>query len=292
MSITISIVGNTNHELMAFAINKTRLAIRHEKIVVFSDKPLNLQCDYRFVELTNPKNKLLLDADSTFGMADYCNLVVKKINNFIDTDYLINIQYDGFAVNNFHWSNRFLNYDFIGPLISTNHGPVTKGLLDAGTSISKNFAHLKDWRTGGGGFSLKSKKFLEICNKYDEIQSFMDTNKDGVIWFCDDIALSYFYQPFLKSKGMKYGSLSDSLNFAVEIATGYDHSLGFHGWYNIGLFLSEEEIFYYMEHLQRNLHPSEIGMFLGFLLKTNKYKAFQHFHQKYKHLWETDDKKN
>ena len=83
--------------------------------------------------------------------AEYNAFWIKKINNYLSTDFLLNIHDDGFVINPDAWTDEFLEYDYIGALwpVGLHHPTVTS--FD---------------RCGNGGFSLRSKKFLEISQKY------------------------------------------------------------------------------------------------------------------------------
>jgi hypothetical protein len=63
------------------------------------------------------------------------------------TNNIVRIQTDGFIVNINCWSNDFLQYDYIG-------APWVHGTLP-------------NTRVGNGGFSLRSKKFIERCSASD-----------------------------------------------------------------------------------------------------------------------------
>ena len=79
---------------------------------------------------------------------DYQYFCIKNINKYIQTDFAITMQSDGFIHNGKNWTDEFLNYDYIGePWIHK-----TKGIEPFGwvKSISES--------VGCGGFSLRSKK--------------------------------------------------------------------------------------------------------------------------------------
>lgn len=266
MSLTVTIIGNTNHSLMEFAIEKTIKCVPYNDIVIFCDKPLNISKPHRFYQIHN-----------NFSLIDYSNFCIKQLNQYIHTDYCLTIQYDGFAANKNGWSDKFLEYDCIGPLISPKHDPMFSTLTKINTVESHNIIEKNEWRTGGGGFVLKSKKFLELCQKEDEITGFISMGPGNGSWICDDLELSYYHDKLFESNNIKFAPVGESLSFAAEITTGYNFSLGFHGWHNSALFLDEEEVIHYVQNLQRRKSPKEIGLFLGFLLSRDHKKAFNIF---------------
>lgn len=231
MSITIVIVGTTNHELMKFAVEKTANTIPHECIKVFSDKDLEI-----------PKSQFY-QLKPEFNRIDYSVFMIKELANYIKTDHTVIIQYDGFGVNEEFWENKFLEYDYIGSPTHIHHPPI-RGIFD-GTRTSYNSN--TTWYSLGGGFSLRSRKFLDsLQDSLIDIEFYnYNTKTTGI---CEDITVSVLHKNYLERKyGIKYGSIEDSLKFSSEILTGYRYCVGFHGWEQIPIFLSEEECIYYMD---------------------------------------------
>ena len=77
----------------------------------------------------------------------YCKFIVKDLVKHIDTDFVLICQHDGFILNPKAWTDDFYLYDYIGaPWWHQDHKAV-----------------------GNGGFSLRSKKLLQVGS--DEIHS-------------------------------------------------------------------------------------------------------------------------
>lgn len=91
---------------------------------------------------------------SVSSMKDYSKFMIYHLNEYINTDFVITIQHDGFIINPDAWRDEFLNYDYIGaPWPWREQGFVTP----FGEHIS----------VGNGGFSLRSKKLLELPSKVE-----------------------------------------------------------------------------------------------------------------------------
>lgn len=73
--------------------------------------------------------------------------MIKELNKYIETSYVLIIQYDGFILNPDAWTDEFLEYDYIGA----------------------PWWYTDDCNVGNGGFSLRSKKLLEILANDDSI---------------------------------------------------------------------------------------------------------------------------
>jgi hypothetical protein len=76
---------------------------------------------------------------------EYSHFMVYKLKDYINTDFALIVQHDGFVVNPKCWSDDFFNYDYIG-------APWPKNMFfdDFGENI----------RVGNGGFSFRSRKIL------------------------------------------------------------------------------------------------------------------------------------
>ena len=103
------------------------------------------------------------------SMKDYSKFMIYHLNEYINTDFAITIQHDGFIINPDAWRDEFLNYDYIGaPWPWREQGFVTP----FGEHVS----------VGNGGFSLRSKKLIELPTKVE-------------VPF-DVVAMNHFYKMF------------------------------------------------------------------------------------------------
>ena len=72
----------------------------------------------------------------------YNKFCVEKLNDYVDTDFCLIVQWDGFVIDTNFWKDEFLDYDYIGSPWAS-HG----------------------FKIGNGGFSLRSKKFLKLSSE-------------------------------------------------------------------------------------------------------------------------------
>lgn len=235
MSVTLVTVGTKNHSLMKFALEKTMKAVPHSAIKVFSDKNLDVT------------GSVFYQIDSKFSRDDYSYFMMKELNKFITTDHVVVIQYDGFGVNGNYWEDKFLDYDYIGSPTHIHHPPM-RGLLE-GTRAA--YSSNTKWYSLGGGFSLRSRKFLDALQDPVVDVHFFDYNTKS-LGICEDASIAVIHKNYLETQHkIKYGSIEDSLKFSSEILTGYPFCVGFHGWEQIPIFLTESECLYYMdEHIK------------------------------------------
>lgn len=141
----------------------------------------------------------------------YSRFIVKNLVRHIDTSHVLLIQWDGHVVNPAAWQDAFLEYDYIGARWGWYQD-----------------AH----RVGNGGFSLRSRRLLEAL-------------ADPQIAECDpeDEAICRKYRPLLEDRyGIRFAP--DEVADAFSFETTYPKSmpLGFHGLYNMWMFLPPEEL--------------------------------------------------
>lgn len=253
MSITLAIVGTTNHSLMKFAVEKTLQCVPVDKIKIFSDKQVDVP-NSEFIKLKTP-----------FSLSDYSVFMIKELVNYIDTDHVLICQYDGFAVNKEFWNEKYLQYDYIGSATYYKHPPLLQTLTQC--DLVKSLEN--SWYSLGGGFCLRSKKLLEALRD-DKILADFQNYELNCRWTCEDISIGIIYKKYLEENyGIKFGSIEDSIEFSAEILSNYSFCLGFHGWDQVPLFLNQKDtMFYIQEYIKYNgtfnVNHAKLKKFLGF----------------------------
>lgn len=137
--------------------------------------------------------------------AEYSRFIFKELTNYVGTDFVLTIQHDGFVVNPKAWSDDFLQYDYIGAAWNWYN--------------DENII-------GNGGFSLRSKKLLDVCAS-DEIMTELHP---------EDHAIGRIYKKYLeKHHGIKFAPKEVADRFSIEAHlvspphNRYNGSFGFHG---------------------------------------------------------------
>lgn len=141
--------------------------------------------------------------------AEYNRFIVEKLNAHIDTDYCLIVQDDGYIVNPGLWKKEFLDYDYIGAPWPW-HGVC-----------------------GNGGFSLRSKKFLELSSQ-------LTYEKDHHEYSCapEDWFLCVKNRMYFLVNQIKFAPLDLAQSFSFETPMGFSNegkynSFGFHGKHNL-----------------------------------------------------------
>jgi GT2 family glycosyltransferase len=205
-SVTMVCVDSLNLDRALYAIRRTAKEIKCGKVKLFThfDKPANVEDSIEFVKIT-PVN----------SRQDYSVFCSRHLNDYIDTKHFLIVQYDGYALNQDSWSDEFLQYDYIGPVVTKNHG---------GGCWSGYTAEFGERIVGNGGFSLRSKKLLEVIEKVIPLEVINSVD--------EDMAICILYRKVLEANGIKFAPPKIADKFAVLLDTPvdtYSDQFGWHG---------------------------------------------------------------
>jgi glycosyltransferase involved in cell wall biosynthesis len=135
---------------------------------------------------------------------EYSEFVMKELYKYVKTDYALIFQYDGYVLNWQAWDNEFLNYDYVGATWWYKDG----------------------MNVGNGGFSLRSRKLLQILANDTKITNYHPE---------DDI-ICRVHRPYLENEyGIKFAPEEIANKFSIEAYnspdTLYKGQFGYHGHY-------------------------------------------------------------
>jgi hypothetical protein len=138
-------------------------------------------CNFKHIKfLTSIKSKYdhEIEIEHIQSKTHYSKFILKNIINYIDTDYVLIVQHDGFILNPSSWSDEFYNCDYIGAKIRS-------------PSVSwKN----KSLLVGNGGFSMRSTKLVEYISKTCNMITKLEDNYICNVRY-DDLCKNGFYIP-------------------------------------------------------------------------------------------------
>lgn len=164
----------------------------------------------------------------------YNRFFVEELADYISTDFCLTVQHDGFIVDPTRWNISFTKYDYIGAPWpdSTYINPV-----------------------GNGGFSIRSKKFLDISSTltYNPNIQFQPHIAAGVIATSEDWFLCVHNYYYMIEQGIKFPNKILASQFSMEHPLDFKHfdrndlstykSFGFHGEFNkAGMALLTQDI--------------------------------------------------
>ena len=117
--------------------------------------------------------------------------MLKKLNEYIDTEFVMTNSWDSFILNPDAWTDEFLKYDYIG-------APV---IWDPDKACYENEFHWRELNTGKGKFSIRSKRLLEVLVDPD----IHEPTGGGVRLEYEDYTISKINRGFLeKVHGIKF----------------------------------------------------------------------------------------
>jgi hypothetical protein len=141
----------------------------------------------------------------------YSLFCLHKMTDYVKTDYALVFQPDGMILNPCAWDYSFLNYDYIGAVW--------------------NF-HNDTHRVGNGGFSLRSKRLMDITKNDSNIVP----RNDDCFYYAEDHQISRLYRGYLENKyDIKFAPEDVAEKFSIENYgvhspnNKYKGSFGIHG---------------------------------------------------------------
>jgi hypothetical protein len=207
-------------------------AIRHSSNLCHFDKVLFLTDSNSLLE-----NIEVIKIPSIQSKEQYSLFVIKELSNYIDTDFVLLIQYDGFIIDPDSWTSEFHTYDYMG---------------------AKWWGCTDGFCVGNGGFSLRSKRLLEALSNED-ISAFCEDIKKG-----EDYFICRTYRPFLESRfNIKFAPEAIADRFSYECSEPVGSPFGFHGLFNMWRYLSEEDLENFVSLLSQKTLTSIQALKLG-----------------------------
>jgi hypothetical protein len=145
------------------------------------------------------------------SLAGYTAFVLKEMHKWIDSPFVLVTQWDGYVANPSVWSGDFLKYDYIGAT-----WPWKAGLV------------------GNGGFSLRSKRLLEITS-----QPWFDMLPN--IWE-DELICQVYRQVLERDFNIRFAEPEVAERFSYERGVPSAPTFGFHGIFNFWREVPDDEL--------------------------------------------------
>ncbi len=142
----------------------------------------------------------VFDKYSITSKERYSYFVFKNLYHYIETEFMMICQWDGFIINPDAWTDEFLQYDYIGAPWWYNDG----------------------MNVGNGGFSIRSKRLMEMIKSLPQ----------PIKTHPEDECIGRTYRPHLEQLGMTYAPEEVAERFSWECNTKhprYKGAFGFHG---------------------------------------------------------------
>ena len=187
-NITVVCIDCSKVGESVLSMNKTLAKIRPHSAILFTD--IDIQID-GIETILIPKIK---------SKEEYSVFVVKELYKYIKTSHVLIVQWDSWILNEDVWTDEFLEYDMIGALWT-----------------------YKDKRdNGNGGFSIKSKRLLDILATDPYIE----------IYHPEDEICGRLYRTYLeKTHNLKFAPEDLCDLFSFECRQPYQRTFGFHAFF-------------------------------------------------------------
>jgi len=100
---------------------------------------------------------------------DEYNDFILSLGEYVNNEYVLVVQDDGYIINPKLWTDEFFQYDYIGA-----PWPTEETWIDCQLERSRPFMRnvFPKNRVGNGGFSLRSKRFLEYSLQFESCDGF------------------------------------------------------------------------------------------------------------------------
>jgi len=213
-NVTICAVDSINPSLAARAIEKSSESINFASKILFTDSSII----GNFQTITIPKIS---------SKDEYSRFLIKDLNQFIQTEFVLIVQWDGYVICPQCWTNEFLNYDYIG---------------------AKWPWYDEGFNMGNGGFSLRSKKLLNSINT-EKFIFIPNINEDELICRINREYLQ-------NNEAIKFSSLENADKFSYERSLPESFTFGFHGLFNLWRHENDEEVLKIVKNLNKNSYNS------------------------------------
>ena len=197
--ITLISISSIDLDNTIYALWKSSLKFKFDSIkLVSTSRPKKLPTWLSF-EYTEDKN-LLTSID------DYSHYCLYTLWKHIHTNFCLIIHADGYILHPKKWTNEFLNWDYIGAPWNVR----------SDAYIDPFGTHQ---RVGNGGFSLRSKKVLELPQKTNIIWNINLSNfynHMGVNNFAEDGNICVHNRHIFEANGVKFAPIEIALKFSIE----------------------------------------------------------------------------
>lgn len=199
--VTICAIDCANPKLAIDAIKKSLRECNFKEAIIFTDTK---ECTEKIK---------LIEIEKINDKDDYSKFILKELHKHIQTPYVLVVQWDGYVIDGRQWDCKYLDYDYIG---------------------AKWHWHQDGMNIGNGGFSIRSKKLLEVISKNDF--PFMSNMNE------DDQICRYYRSKLEKEFFIKFPTEELADKFSYERTLPNVQTFGFHGLFNMWRYLSDDEM--------------------------------------------------
>lgn len=189
--VTLCAVTSVNVAATLRAVEASLSQVRFGACKLFTDVLLQPGC---------PELEIVRIA-SLRSSAAYSDFLLSHLVDYVVTTHCLVVQWDGHVLDAGRWQDAFLDYDYIGaswPQFSDGHD------------------------VGNGGFSLRSRRLMELCRD----PAFIPVHPE-------DVAIGRTNRDWLEGHGMRFAPRDLADSFAAERSGDPRQTFGYHGVWNM-----------------------------------------------------------
>jgi ADP-heptose:LPS heptosyltransferase len=186
--VTLVAVSTVKHSETLRALRYSLQKIQPAETIFFTD-----------VELYS--NGIRVEKIEPLSWKEYSSFILKQLHKYINTSHVLIVQHDSWVLDETQWDERYLWHDYIG----------ARWLYEDGRS------------NGNGGFSLRSKRLLEIT----ALDPFIE------LIHPEDECIGRLYRSYLETKcGVSFAPDHLCDKFAFELRPPSQPTFGFHSFHH------------------------------------------------------------
>lgn len=204
-NVTLCAIDTRTPSLALEAMQRSMRGVRYHAAVLFAGEagPMSGRAAAAGIDLV-----AIPRIDSIQG---YSEFMLKELADWIESDFVLIIQWDGFVLHPECWTSEFLDYDYVG-------APWTNQPADRAV--------------GNGGFSLRSKRVLRAMS-----------DPAMTISHPEDICICHTNRERLEQQhGIAFAPRELAARFSFERVPAAAPTFGFHGAFNLPAVMAPGEI--------------------------------------------------
>lgn len=218
--VTLCAAASTDLPLTARALEISQKNCRFKEAVLFTHEPVD--GPFRVEKINEISSR-----------AEYSSFIFKGLPQFIDSPFVLIIQWDGYVMDPAAWRPEFRECDYIGA----------------------KWHFFKDENcVGNGGFSLRSRKLLQALSRFFP--------EPGDI--AEDVYIGRGLRPDLeKQHAIRFATESVANHFSYEYSEPECPTFGFHGLFNLWRHIEDAQMLRVIEQIPKfRLKTEEFGLTL------------------------------
>jgi len=218
--VTLCCIDTVNHLLAMRALRRSTAGVRFARTLFITDRHMDesgIDC-------------CVIDTLATRDA--YSRFLLKTLLRYVDTPYVLIVQWDGYVVNPSAWRDDFLDCDYLGAKWHWRDPP---------------------YRVGNGGFSLRSRRLL-VALQDPRIE----------LTEAEDATICLAFRDLLEHEhGIRFGTERQADAFSFEAANPVTLPFGFHGLFNFYRVVSPDEFAVLVREFTPSIARSLQLMILG-----------------------------